>query len=98
MRKCQLSKNNQKYDYQGAQQQNKDHHYGDFNAALNPTTDRSNPTLSSRSWKPEAGIFEFLMDWAFTDYTQHGKKEHHPQPGVTNAPTVELTIFGFPQN
>ena len=40
---------------------------GDFNAVLNPTTDRSNPTSSSRSWKPEAGIFEFLMDWVFTD-------------------------------
>ena len=40
---------------------------GDFNAASNPKTDRFKITLENTGWKPEAEIFNFLMDWEFTD-------------------------------
>jgi exonuclease III/ribonuclease HI len=40
---------------------------GDFNAASNPLIDRHYNSKLSNTWRPEAEIFNFLNDWAFTD-------------------------------
>jgi exonuclease III len=40
---------------------------GDFNAVVNPATDRPSSSVRSHKWKPEAEIFYFLEDWGFTD-------------------------------
>jgi len=56
---------------------------GDFNATLNPISDRSSSISSNRSWKPEAGIFDFLTDWAFTDIHSTWEEEI-PSPTWSN--------------
>ena len=44
---------------------------GDFNAAYNPTLDRSTSPKGFRpSWKPEIALFDFLDDMGFTDTQQ----------------------------
>jgi exonuclease III len=43
---------------------------GDFNAASNPGQDRPYRSKLSNNWRPEAEIFNFLNDWAFTDIQQ----------------------------
>jgi exonuclease III len=40
---------------------------GDFNAAHNPSIDRPYNSKLANTWRPEAEIFNFLNDWAFTD-------------------------------
>ena len=40
---------------------------GDFNAVVNPATDRPDSSVRLHKWKPEAEIFYFLEDWGFTD-------------------------------
>jgi exonuclease III len=56
---------------------------GDFNAVSNPSTDRSNHSPNNKSWKPEAEIFNFLEDWAFTD-VQLLWEESSPSPTWSN--------------
>ena len=40
---------------------------GDFNAVVNPITDRSDNPERVHKWKPEAEIFNYLEYWGYTD-------------------------------
>ena len=39
----------------------------DFNIVVKPSKDKSNPGENNKTWQSEPNIFDFLIDWRFTD-------------------------------